>query len=569
MRMNNKKQHKSDDRIISLINLICLSSREVKDIDAFIIKNTEAIEKIASYLGVTSEQALLFSIIFGKNFLNSGVSLKDICNHLGKEPIAFADYLNDIYILRNKRLIFKMESYGRNKSLLNNMCLEVPSVVINKIINDEPLISKNTSDLTLDDFLRQIDEILEQLDINAITNEEFVDDVKQLIEQNSGQDYVARMNAIGLSLKEKIILCILGYKTIDENCNCDLHDLLKRVTKNYNEQVELKKSIIFGKSKLTIEKLIGFEEGFFKGDRVITLTEKGLEVIFGENHKVFLKENTATKNKELIDYVTIAPKQLFYNPKEHNQVEELLKLLQEENFGRIQQTLKDKNMPQGFNILFYGGPGTGKTETVNQLARQCKRDIKLISISETKEKWFGESEKLIKKIFTDYNQCLVDSDSVPILLFNEADGIFGKRFKNPERSVEQTSNAMQNIILQEMETFRGIMIATSNLVENIDSAFERRFLYKIKFEKPCLDARVAIWMEKIPSLQKNEAQKLAGAYDFSGGQIENISRKYVLTEILSGCPPCLSNLMKMCSVENIENIDRRLIGYNSQSLLNE
>lgn len=98
--------------------------------------------------------------------------------------------------------------------------------------------------------------------------------------------------------------------------------------------------------------------------------------------------------------------------------------------------------------------------------------------------WVGESEKNIKGIFDDYKKEVKQLAKAPILLFNEADAIIGKRQVGAERAVEKMENSIQNIILQEIEQLDGILIATTNLAENMDKAFERRFLYKIQFEKP-------------------------------------------------------------------------------------
>ena len=95
-------------------------------------------------------------------------------------------------------------------------------------------------------------------------------------------------------------------------------------------------------------------------------------------------------------------------------------------------------------------------------------------------------------------------------------------------------NSIQNIILQEMESLDGIMIATTNLVQNMDDAFERRFLYKVKFEKPELAQRAKIWKSMLPELSSDAATRLASAYDFSGGQIENITRKCDIESVLYG-----------------------------------
>lgn len=95
-------------------------------------------------------------------------------------------------------------------------------------------------------------------------------------------------------------------------------------------------------------------------------------------------------------------------------------------------------------------------------------------------------------------------------------------------------NSIQNIILQEMENFDGILIATTNLVTNFDKAFERRFLYKIEFTKPTEKARKKLWQTIMTTIDDSSAAFLAGKYQFSGGQIENVARKAVVDSILYG-----------------------------------
>ena len=141
---------------------------------------------------------------------------------------------------------------------------------------------------------------------------------------------------------------------------------------------------------------------------------------------------------------------------------------------------------------------------------------------------------LVFKKINLYHAVAKNSKRVPILLFNEADAVIGIRKENAERSVDKMENSIQNIILQEMESLDGIMVATTNLVQNLDDAFERRFLYKVKFDKPELTQRAKIWQSMMPDLSEKTAEHLASAYDFSGGQIENITRKCDIESILYG-----------------------------------
>jgi SpoVK/Ycf46/Vps4 family AAA+-type ATPase len=176
--------------------------------------------------------------------------------------------------------------------------------------------------------------------------------------------------------------------------------------------------------------------------------------------------------------------------------------------------------------------------------------------------WVGESEKNIKQVFDNYRAKVKESNIAPILLFNEADAVIGKRQEGAEKAVDKMENSIQNIILQEMETLDGILIATTNLAQNMDKAFERRFLYKIKFEKPTVEARISMWREMIPVLKEEEARVLAAKYDFSGGQIENIARHYTIGNILHGDPEnIIEELSTYCDSERLEAKGTRKIGF--------
>jgi len=174
--------------------------------------------------------------------------------------------------------------------------------------------------------------------------------------------------------------------------------------------------------------------------------------------------------------------------------------------------------------------------------------------------WFGESEKVVKKIFTDYKSFMESSEETPILFLNEADAIISKRGAIGKSNTRQTENAIQNIILEELENFEGILIATTNLADNLDSAFERRFLFKILFNLPSNSIRAEIWKTKLPSLSTEDCEFLAGKFNFSGGQIDNIIRKSEINEIVHGEVVSLENLLVFCSEETLVS-QRASIGF--------
>ena len=255
-------------------------------------------------------------------------------------------------------------------------------------------------------------------------------------------------------------------------------------------------------------------------------------------------------------------KHLFYDDALGKEVGTLSHLLSEERYGGIKKALEEKGMRSGFTCLFYGDQGTGKTETVYQLARATGRDIIMADVSKLKSMWVGESEKNLKSLFSRYRRLVRESKVTPILLFNEADAIFGIRRSGAESAVDKMENSLQNIILQEMEDLKGIMIATTNLSENFDKAFERRFLYKVRFEKPSAKVKAQIWKSMMPELSYTDAQYLSGKFELSGGQIENIVRKKTIQSILQGKEPDIDEILRFCCEEERgSRSEHRRIGF--------
>lgn len=164
----------------------------------------------------------------------------------------------------------------------------------------------------------------------------------------------------------------------------------------------------------------------------------------------------------------------------------------------------------------------------------------------------------VKSLFDRYRNICKNAALVLILLFNEADAVLGVRMEGAARAVDKMENSIQNIILQEMESLDGIMIATTNL----DKAFERRFLYKIRFDKPTIEARAAIWQTMLKGLTDAEAKTLAGQFDLSGGEIENIVRKHSVNAILSSSDAIdINELIKNCTQERLNNSSLPRIGF--------
>ena len=302
----------------------------------------------------------------------------------------------------------------------------------------------------------------------------------------------------------------------------------------------------------------------FAGDRNFVLTNKAWEEMVEDKDELalFLQPEEEQKSKALVDYKSLNKKELFFSGKTKEQIDRLRDMLKEEKYAGIRQALAQRGMPTGFCCLFYGSPGTGKTELVQQLAIDTERDLMQVDLSTLRDKYVGESEKRIKSVFDTYRALVKQSSKAPILFFNEADGIFGNRMENTQHSVDKMENAIQNIILQEMEQFEGIMICTTNLTTCMDKAFDRRFLFKIEFERPTNEARKQIWQSLLVGLNDAQATELADKFDFSGGQIQNISRKQIINSIFSGSDEIDYEQVKTdCQNEQVSRQNGRRIGF--------
>ena len=276
--------------------------------------------------------------------------------------------------------------------------------------------------------------------------------------------------------------------------------------------------------------------------------------------------NVLSDNEEwgynLTPYSKIPERKLFFSGKTEEEVNRLRQLLQDDQYQQVVARLKEKNMPIGLNVLLYGTPGTGKTELVQQLARETGRDIFIVDMSQIRDKYVGESEHNLARIFNTYRMYVSRLRKTPILFCNECDAIFGERLERTAHSVDKMENALQNILLEQMEKMQGIMICTTNLTSTLDKAFERRFLLKILLPKPSNEARKQIWTTMLPKLSDEQATALADRFDFSGGQIQNVTRKQIINSIFSGSDEMdFNRILDDCTAETMDRSNGRRIGF--------
>ena len=514
------------------------------------------IQHVCDMVGINPEQAVILSAIL-ENRGRHNFDKHDLAGAMGLSYIKLLSFEEPIKDLAERRLI----------NLVKNDVISISNKTVDALAANKPYSIPESKGLSTPELLKEMDGIITERENEHTEFDTMVDDLDALFANNEEAGLVKAAKTLGFDCKhtpqrDRVLFYILVWRYIykdDDNVMwSDFDDFLEDMSEvgcyraDFNdERFQLQKSKVVEPCN---------EDGMAVPDS-FHLTDEVKAKLFAEVGGV--RNRNRRTSLKVMSPDDIPARELFYNDAEGDQIARLTQLLGQESYKATCERLRKSGMRTGFSCLFYGSPGTGKTESIYQIAKATGRKIVPVNVSEIKSCWVGESEKLIKGVFDKYRALVEESEVAPILLFNEADAIFGIRQEGAERAVDKMENSIQNIILQEMENLNGILIATTNLTQNLDKAFERRFLYKIKFNKPEIGPKTKIWMYMIPELSEQQARELAEGYSFSGGQIENISRKKVIKTILDGTEPDFAEIKGYCGEELIEGKggESRKIGF--------
>lgn len=536
-KMNGTKQRQPlIGSIEQIVNLVV----EHKLSEEFYAVADEHLKYLAERMNLTANQALLFALFIERSSAYR-ITVRSFADMIECRVVRVISIMGEVDALIDRGLV------RRRKDDDGEVTYRVPFEVVEAVKDDRLYEPKPAKGLNLEQFYDKLEDIFEKNDFDEAEERDVA--LRELIANNQQLHICRVIKQLGLPSDREYSMILLGafiHFFINKNDDCvAVHDwedyiptkyLIRRICSTFKS----KKHILVTKNVLEPRNADGMGDSEF-----FHLTDSAKAELFPD---LEIESKSADK-AHLIPHDSFAEKRLFYNTRVQQQVDQLYSLLQPDNFRQVQDRLAENGMRKGFACLFYGAPGTGKTETVNQLARMTGRDVMMVDVSQIKSCWVGESEKNIKEAFDRYRKSVKCAEIAPILLFNEADAVLGIRQEGAERAVDKMENSIQNIILQEMEKLDGIMIATTNLTQNLDKAFERRFIYKIEFERPSVEARSAIWRTMIPDMDRSTADALAAQFDFSGGQIENIARKRTVELILGGAEPTIEQLSDYCRAE--------------------
>jgi ATP-dependent Clp protease ATP-binding subunit ClpA len=305
-----------------------------------------------------------------------------------------------------------------------------------------------------------------------------------------------------------------------EGGDFDLRAVLHLFASDPIERTLLRAQLVSPEHPLAKEFWWTMEESF-RGDRMLKVSSKFQKMMLPElNVQTVERIHPAL---QCVPHNSIKPLQLIYNEELRKELTTLEQLCSANVFDQYRQAQTGTAM-KGIAVQLHGGPGTGKTEFCYQLARSTGRNLLMLDVSQARDKYYGETEKMITGIFREYEKQIGEGGTFPILFFNEGDSIFQRRVDSDQNS-GHTDNTVQTILLNELERFQGILLVTTNTPNHFDKAFERRFQFRLRFNSPGLHERILLLQNALPECKLNVLEKMAHECQFTAAELQNAIRR--------------------------------------------
>ncbi len=494
----------------------------------------EIVKPIADFFELSTFDAVVFSFYIERGLRNRSVDSDNLIDFFGKDLEWIADVYQSVENLLTRRLLlvdFSRFNY-RRQNTEKTINSKIHPRVINAVLKGDSRLLEYETFVDFFDFLDKVNEIKGMASDAEISKKSMVAEILSMIESNQHLPEIKWLSSIdGLLDTDMVVILFLCIAYVDEETIVEYTKVAREICSSPKDINTLRKSILDGASILFKKDIIEFPNGNIRLNDLVRLTDNALEALLS-GFKNNLSNQFVPRTGIIIPCDSIIEENLIYNINEKKHIDIITNALADGNFHFIKEKIKSQGHNIGFTVLLHGYPGTGKTSTIKQIAKQTNRHIFFVEMHKIQSKWVGESEKNIAKIFDEYRAFSKTVDRTPILVFNEADAIFSKRI-NVVSSVDQMNNSLQNILLEILENFEGIFFATSNLIQNLDSAFDRRLLYKIEFQKPEEETRLKILLTNFETISQDLLIGINKEFCLTGGQIINVKKKYSISTLLN------------------------------------
>jgi SpoVK/Ycf46/Vps4 family AAA+-type ATPase len=513
------------------------------------------IKSLLQFFKISYEELVVLSLLIEGGIRQEEQGIDAFLEYFGGGLSGLKDINQALHNLISKGYVVATTKNKFSKTLIKQT-FEVDEKVYEALLNNkkERLEFKPAENFAK--LLKNINEIYEKRTSGCYDAETMRKRIEQELLLAKKCDELDWLNSFTeLTLEDQILFLLAAYTHQKNEEQIDLEYHIKQIEDNFTKQKAFRDSIANKTSMLIMNDLLLKAEDGFVFDEFVGLTEKAI-------HALFQKESNKAKKKTFSTATILQPEdifleELFYNESELSQINTIEKILSKEKHQLVVNQLAENGLGKGVSILFNGFSGTGKTATAKRLAKTTNRPLFCVDVEKIANKWIGDSEKNTKKIFDEYYEFSNQCELTPILFFNE-DSIFSKRVEVGHSS-DRTHNSMQNILLEQMERFTGISIVTSNHAEKLDKAFERRFLYKVEFEKPTKETQFNLLSNAFQNISKETINTVLEEYSFTGGQIYNIRKKYIMQCIIDD-EDLESLFIRLCK-EEIKTTTSTKIGF--------
>ncbi|KAA6228142.1 MULTISPECIES: ATP-binding protein [unclassified Campylobacter] len=541
----------------------------MQDFREFLTMSVEK-TKIFKELKCSKNEGLILQELC-KNYVNANPSVNTsslLSTAFKNKNYEFLDYLQDVKNLIARGFIVQSSGFLKaiNSNKIQNSKLSLLqndlslSEYFLEFLENKPRISLDKTE-AYTDFLEYLKdeftriEFYEKLSFmksnsyNIELKKEIANFEKYIKTRLKKSKFYNVLNAIfkeyALEKKEQIIFIALlkeEYTLSDENSsNRELNSLLSLISENELDLRQNKKFLDEG-SKLIDNGLIEGDEFFSNFGQInksFFISDDILQRIINVRGKqsAKIKLENAIKEQDIFELIEPSTDIKDVIMPENTQI--LLANILKQQDKKVLERLNSWGIKTNKNIeakiIFYGPAGTGKTMSALSIAKSMKKAVLSFDCSKILSKWVGESEQNVRKIFDTYKHVCNSCKQSPILLLNEADQFLSTRISGGSGS-DKMHNQMQNIFLEQIERFNGVLIATTNFLESFDSAFSRRFDYKIEFKKPEFKDRLKMWQKFLPKNVEFDEEfnlKTLANYELSGAQILMVIKNTALRAAVS------------------------------------
>ncbi|MFZ4414850.1 MAG: AAA family ATPase, partial [Bacteroidales bacterium] len=367
-------------RILQSIGKVYEESKESKLEDSLFEKIDGILTELSEYFNVSKIQAFFLAHVFVLNYKGDSVDINDLVKYFDCNPMKLLEYSEDFEFLHTKGFLVKKKSNHRlNIANFNDQFIVNEKITFAIIQNEAIPEIKN-------DFFDNIFDVLEEIYNLGNSREEgeistmllFIK-TKNIIESNQKLSFLQKVHKMRLPLSENYLFLYIIWKRIIGKNTVYIERAVDEIFDKASLRARYIQNLIAKENDLIKQNLIEIIPAKLFGDAEMTLTDTSLKLLEQEGIKLFTNNK---KKDNIIEPSKINYKELFFNSEEKNHLELLKNLLNDSKFKEIQIRLQFKNLPKGIAVLFYGSPGTGKTESVYQIAKETEREIIRVDISE-------------------------------------------------------------------------------------------------------------------------------------------------------------------------------------------